>query len=388
MRLTLSAAPFGTTSPPECSITLPIVKRMVLLLVLAIQAAVIGSTPALALDPAIYTTLPEFITGPTAFEVRLASPNATACAMTYGTETRTAAPWLFTFDPVERIGVVRIRTCEGAEFNYYMAPLPELAYLVSRSDESREAGHKSKMFIINNVELPGTVRITDVAGKVLTKATITANRSTPLSVILPKIAGRLGYVEVTVASDDGKYVVNDRIVVSRGWASVTSPLPIAPCSTVLWRYLPTGAAKASSRVKIEADIQRALKSVAAASGLTFEKTTDPSAVLAARASITFAWRGILANSGAQPQSTVTKDSLGARVTAQVWLNSLADSMSDRYAGSGRTGQITRAVLRILGLEETKEKGNLMFPSLIGPAGLGAGDRFGLGHLYQPLLCQP
>jgi hypothetical protein len=359
-------------------------------IITSLMAALV--TPASAQEEPISNSLPAFVTGPTDFSVTIAAGNPPICAMTYGTQERTQAPWQFTFDPKERVSMIRVSTCQGSEFNYYLTP-PDLAYFISRNAEIRESGFKSKMFVVNNVELPGKIQVLDGSGKVLASAAI-GPRTTPLTVTLPKIANRLSELQVVMTSDDGAYTVKDRILVSRGWAQIATPLPIAPCSITYWRYVAAGAPKDAK--KVEGDIVKALALISKTSGVAFIKASDQVQILAAKQSLTFGWRSMLGTGGAVGERNVSKGGSGYRTKGQIWMNGLAPGMSDRFAGAaigrknatpGRAWPITGAILSVMGMESTQEKGNLMYPVLLGTSGLGAGDRFGINYLFAPSTCE-
>jgi hypothetical protein len=360
-----------------------------------IAISTVAALPVHAEDGPLSNNLPAFVTGSVPFEVSVAPGTQAICSMTYGAQERKSAPWTFTFDPADRVNMIRVEACTGGGFNYYLSPLPELAYFISRNDEVREAGYKSKFFVVNNVELDATVQVLDPSGKLLVKAPVTA-RTTPVTVTLPAISSRLADLQIVIASNNGVYTVKVPIPVARGWARVASPLPLQPCSSVLWRYDIKGMPKTVKSAKVEADIAKALSIIGAASGHSFTRVKDAGQMVGAWKSITFSWRAILGGGTAESNAALTKEMGGLRLEAQVWLNPMAPGSSDKYAGSaagaksaipGRVWPIARAVLHVMGLENTREKGNLMYPVVLGPARLGVGDRFALETLYTPKICR-
>jgi hypothetical protein len=164
-------------------------------------------------------------------------------------------------------------------------------------------------------------------------------------------------------------------LVSRGWAQITLPLPIEPCSTTYWRYNAAGGHKDAK--KVESDIVKALALISKNSGLKFIRATDQIQILSAKQSLTFSWRSMLGTGGAVGERNVSKGGNGYRTRGQIWMNGLKPPTA---------WPLTGAILSVMGLESTQEKGNLMYPALLGPSGLGAGDRFALNYLFNPSAC--
>lgn len=236
-------------------------------------------------------------------------------------------------------------------------------YSLAKSDYPRA----NSVRVFNNDTSPGTLTVTDDQGQVIVTKPARAFTQTWLD--LPKPKKLFTRYDITATAANGQSVT---------WPFAVLNLPsdtihhsaFEPCSTITWAYDDAKAPKNTRR--FEADMRKALRVVEQNTGVTFQRTNDPSS-----ADMVITWgsaRGHVAM--AYPNGEVQFSRSNGR-------------NRDSNAGmrpNGRGWLMVHEVLHILGLSHTKTSDSIMATLFSGQDALSAEDKALLKALYGMHPC--
>jgi hypothetical protein len=334
-------------------------------------------------------SLPEFVTGPTAFEV-LIDGTSPVCSMEYLGTTLTAAPWVFTYDPDARSwGRVEVTACDGDKG--FASVRAEMAFDVRGQFVFKgQWDTTDAVEVVNNMSVPSTVTVTNPKGAVVTTSEIPAAASAEVKVPL-KGAAATGVYVLTMTGANG-ITQTHKVIAAKGWTPLmeSAGAAFAPCSALTWSLNTHGQPRNAKG--IARDIARSLTRLAKETGLKFDRVPA-----SAGASITYSWKPM----GQHGPSGVGGFgwSSGGASQANVEFNNQDSWPTDRYAGfasgkrsngygpAGRGWLIIHETMHALGFGHVEDDDAVMAPVNRGQSDFTKGDLEGLHTLYPKNGCK-
>jgi hypothetical protein len=318
--------------------------------------------------------VPKYLTAPTRISIVASGPQG-VCAVEFGRQQDTTAPWELTLSPGGggwRDTVV-VRLCDGYDDSVVLDTVVpfRVAGAVLQAD-----GRPQRIRLANMMkDSDAAFTVTTSSGRTVARGRVDRTSSTIVKVPTGSTRSTETY-QVTLVGDNDVTMTRP-LIVAKGWTvfdpiSGVAGLPFAQCQTVPWFYDPKG--HPSNAKALRKDIELALRTISRHANLRFIQTGK-----AADARLTYRWSNLGPDSVAGVGGT----------DGSVRLNRQSSWLGDSFAGLGRRGRawtVVHETMHTMGFDHSSSRGSIMYPVDYGQSRFHRGDVAGLSTMYSKKAC--
>jgi len=327
------------------------------------------------------------ITSPTVFTVEQAPYTENlppVCSMTFGGTTLAAAPWTFTYDPINAWsdpynmqGNTRVYLdyCNGNKSTIYVEPNSPFQFrnrYVSDGTGAYSDPKESIPTVHNSTDETANVSVTNKKGSIVSSFTVQPQQTASLA--FPKEKRTEKYLVTATTSSGTSMAVS--FTKAKGWGLLLGGATVPPCSVVTWAY--DNSRAPNKTLTFEKDLRESLNILSTETGLTFVEINDYK-----KAQLRYRWAPLSVAGTGSTDGTVTFS------TKSFWVK-------DGYAGfkpfkanknytsgpSGRGWLIIHETMHSLGYDHVKDSKSIMAPINTGQGKFTKADLDGLHSVYR------